>query len=167
MDTEGVALLVVNMLQPALQAQRVEATPLDEDVADSPTDPLAPNAQSLGNVPPGPSHLKEASDELESQRDSPSEAGLRLHSAVDDGTSATPSREHRASVCSEGQGCNAGLVAGPDPDPRWRFGNVRCSVEWAGGLQGDGRIGLPGRSRGDLCIGGVAASLGRVWIGIA
>src|ERR1700756_2737181 len=65
---------------------------------------------------------EEAVDEQQDHLATSQQAGVHLYPPVDAGPGATPSGEHRASVCFARQGAGTGLAThgGPDPGPRPR-----------------------------------------------
>src|SRR5690242_13712158 len=64
-------------------------------------------------------------DDVEDHGSTPVAHGVHLHSAVDAGTSALQSGEHRTPVQSQEQGPGARLEPGEDPHPRPRSGPLR------------------------------------------
>jgi hypothetical protein len=67
---------------------------------------------------PGLDATAEASDEPKDHRTAPEQTGVRLSTPVDHGPSASPSREHRAAVCSAPEGPGTGLERSCHPHPR-------------------------------------------------
>src|SRR6476469_6262204 len=101
--------------------------------------------------------------EREDCRSSFGTASLHLHSPVNDGTSASQSGEHRASVQSSEPSEVARLDSGADPDSRRGSRTIRPTDDQARRLQDPCERRRDGASRRDL-LSGVIASGARIGI---
>src|SRR6516164_5660066 len=95
--------------------------------------------------------------EREDCRSSFGTASLHLHSPVDDGTSASQSGEHRASVQSSEPSEVARLDSGADPDSRRGSRRIRPTDDQARRLQDPCEQRRDGASRRDLLSGEIAS----------
>src|SRR6476646_11763622 len=95
--------------------------------------------------------------EREDCRSSFGTASLHLHSPVDDGTSASQSGEHRASVQSREPSEVARLDSGADPDSRRGSRTIRPTDDQARRLQDPCERRRDGASRRDLLSGVIAS----------
>src|SRR6516162_4462209 len=99
----------------------------------------------------------ETAHEPEDLRTPPEQTRLHLFTPIDTGSSAPPSREHRAPVCAAGVGSGTGLEPSRHPHPRPGPGKNRDRDDPAGGLQDLGGGCLDGSSGCGVCLGSLAA----------
>src|SRR6516164_9429318 len=110
---------------------------------------------AAGAPPPNPegAHHVEHKD----CRSSFGAARLHLHSAVDTGTSALQSREHRTPVQSSEPSKGAGLYSGADPKPRRGSRPIGTADDQTRRLQDPCERRGHGASRRDLLSRGIAS----------
>src|SRR5580693_10352049 len=98
----------------------------------------------------------EAADEYRDQRATAEQDRLCVCAPVDPGAGPSPSGEHGAPVCLEGEGLAIGLERFDGSDSGPGSGQVRSTDNGTGGLQNAGGGSIDGAGWRGFCAGGLA-----------
>ena len=128
------------------------------------TDPfdLRVGARLLANmlidlIDGNPALVAEVSHEHDDHACTPEQTGVHLHPAIDVGAGAPQPGEHRAAICTPGQGAGTGLAIEVDSGVGPGSGDVGRTECGPRGLQDLGGGRLDGSGRSSVCAGSVSA----------